>query len=924
MEQTQGFPIIRTKIMIPAVRPGSIKRSSLIQKIDEGIEQGFILISAPPGYGKTTLAAEWAGQKKTNIAWITLDEQENDLLVLNRYFFALGEKFQPEGATRLVDSSFGNDASENFQIMLAALINECTRLDTDFTLILDDYQVIRNDRIHEGFIFLLEHFPAHFRLVIITRADPPFPLARLRANNRVFELRSPDLCFSREEAGEFFGETARLRLSASDVNRAFERTEGWITGLQLEAITRREVKAPGSLTSGNLKLTMEYMVEEVFHHQPPNVQDFLLRTSVLDTLTGALCDHVLDGEKSQTLLHNLYHANIFLSPLDSQETWFRYHPLFAQALRGLLEETRPSEISSLYTRASDWCDRNGHYEEALVYAGKAGDRARYLTLLEKYSLFSINKGSILDTLGWINRTDSAWISTSPLLCLLYAWGLMISVDLEDAANWLEKARERLTAGNLNEVLTPFENDLWGLIHAGQSMLFAMQGDIDRALELSSQAMQLLPEESGFSHCFGLLNRGFTCSLNGDLDEAIRLFEETITDSQRSGNRITLLLARSNLAELYIDKGKLSKALVLFAQSLKNLPDTTGNNSGFQGYIYKEIGEVYLIRNQLDEASHYLKMGAEMTTNWLPALNDLDTHIRLAHLFHCKGNFAASKEEIRLARALAASSQGQLDDLIIDITEMRLALLRGQTNQAVSWIQKNGLLKEDWLALIQRLPVAIGVPMCLLAARLLLVQGRQANDHTRIERSIDMINNLVPVMERSGLVEYQIEGYMLSALGYHELEKLEPMFAALQKAFSMAEPEEIRQVFLDEGIPMSRLVTHYLAYMKQNKMEDGLPGRNFLSDLLFRFTGKEQTTNAAEMAPTPALAEDLFLADLLTAREIEVIGLVAGGKSNGQIAEELHLSINTVKRHLNNIFLKLGVSTRTQAILVARKQGWIHP
>lgn len=928
MEHNQGFPIIRTKIMIPAIRPGSIQRVALIRKIEEGIEQGCVLISAPPGYGKTTLAAEWAGQKKTPVAWITLDEQENDLLLLNRYFHALAEDFQTQDSALPVESSIENNASENFQLMLASLINECTRRDTEFTLVLDDYHVIHNKQIHEGFIFLLENFPAHFRLVIITRSDPPFPLARLRANNRILELRAPDLCFSREEAGEFFSGTAGLPLSPDDINRAYQRTEGWITGLQLEAITHREIKTPGKLASGNSRLIMEYMVEEIYFRQPPPIQAFLLKSSVLDTLNGPMCDFVLDirngEEKSQSLLHSLYHANLFLIPLDQQETWFRYHPLFSQALRGLLEEKQPSEIPGLYNRAVDWCDRNGHYEEALVYAGKAGDQARYLSLLEKYSLISINKGSILDTLGWINRTDRDWIATSPLLCLLYSWGLMLSFELEESSNWLEKARQQLSSGNLNEILVLFENDLWRLIHAGQSMLYALQGDIDRALDLSSQAMQLLPEESGFSHCFGLLNRGFTCSLNGDLDQAIRLFEETITDSQRSGNRITLMLARSNLAELYIDKGKLSKALALLSQSLKHLPETAGNSTGFQGYIYKEIGEIYLIRNQLDEAEKYLQLGAKMTENWLPALNELDTHIRMAHLYHCQTNYTASREEIRLARGLATSSQGQLDDLIIDITEIRMALLRGQTNQAMSWFQKNGLLGEDWLAMINRLPVAIGVPMCLLAARLFLVQGRLANDHARVSQSINMIQNLFPVLERSGLVEYQIEAYTLLALGYHELENLEEMFPALQKAFRLAEPEEIRQVFLDEGIPMSRLVTHYLAYMKQNKLEDAPPGRAFLSDLLFRFTGKEQTALSPEPAASVPMTEDPFLAEMLTPREIEVISLVAGGKSNGQIAEELHLSINTVKRHLNKIFLKLGVSTRTQAILVARRQGWIRP
>lgn len=907
-----------------------VHRQSLMDRIEAGINQGFVLISAPPGYGKTTLVADWAKNKKP-VAWITLDSQDNDLLVFNRYLVSLAEDLKIADQDRPGEFALESSAEDHFYSLLISLINNCSQIESEFTLVLDDYHVIENPKIHNGFQFLLDHFPDHFRLVIITRSDPPFQLARLRARNRLLEIRAADLCFSMAETGEFFQKTVQLNLSADDIGQAHKRTEGWITGLQLEALTHTGLdspRIPGKAFSGNPNLTMEYMIDEVFYHQSPTIQEFLLKTSILDNLYGPLCDYILDqhepGKTSQSILHSLFHSNLFLTPLDNHELWFRFHPLFSQALRSLLNEKYPADVPDLYLKASEWCDQNGLYQEALYYVGESNDKFRFVNLLEKYSLNAFRSETILDTLGWIKKIDGDLISTSPLLSLIYSIGLMMSVELESSAIWLEKSRIALSSGKISPVLLPFENDLWGLWHAGQSMLYSLRGDIDQALAFSSKAMQLLPEESGFSHCFALLNNGFTFALNGELDKAVHFFEETIEDSQRMGNWVTLLIARSNLAELYIDRGKLSQALVLFNQSLKSLPETPGQSSGIRGYLYKEMGEVYLVRNELKEAKRYLLEGADLTRDWMPSLNDLDTHIRLARLYHCEGDFQASHHEISLARNLADTTQGQLDDLIIDITETNLGLLRGQTNQALVWAQKRGLLSDEYQDVIKKLPIAISIPTCLVLARLYLVNGRLVNDHSQIEQSIKIIINLLPSIENANLCEYQIEGLVLLALAYHELDRVPDMLKALETAFRLAEPEQIRQVFLDEGIPMSRLVTHFLAYIKLNKPVDGIPSRAFLSDLLFRFTGRENestsTNNAFENDSSKN--DTIFLADMLTSREKEVMNLVAGGKTNGQIAQQLHLSINTVKRHLNNVFLKLGVTTRTQAINVARKQGWI--
>ena len=406
MQSIHGLPLIQTKVMIPAMRDRMVHRFHLLDQIDQGINQGFILISSPPGYGKTTLVADWSHRCSTPVAWLTLDEQDNDLLVLNRYLENIRKKLFSEVNSNALDILPVRNADDQFHYLLVTIINECSKVDTDLTIILDDYQVIHNPIIHEGFIFLLEHFPEHLRFILASRTDPPFPLARLQAKHRVLKLSSVDLKFTEVEAEEFLNQTNHLLLTQAEVEKCYQRTEGWITGLQLAALT---VDGPtrNMLPTSSPSLTLEYMGEEVIYLQTPEIQDFLLRTSILDNLSGPLCKYILntngDSPQSQDLLHSLYHANLFLTALDTQEHWFRYHPLFGETLKHLLLQKYPEEIPGLYKRASEWCDQNGLYEEALKYASGSNDSELLLSYLKKYAIEAFKNGNILDYSTWLNN-----------------------------------------------------------------------------------------------------------------------------------------------------------------------------------------------------------------------------------------------------------------------------------------------------------------------------------------------------------------------------------------------------------------------------------------------------------------------------------------------------------------------------------------
>ena len=930
MKNFNEFPLLQIKMVTPLIKNNLVHRSHLIDRIEKGIEYGFVLVSAPPGYGKTTLVADWAHHSKTPVAWLSLDAYDNDPLIFSRYIKQLLDKtfFSTNHSQLNLPSEI--DSNGNYPATLAALINNFSESTTDFTLILDDYHNIKNKQIHESIIYLLDHFPDHLRLVIITRSDPPFPLARLRVNHRITELRAEDLAFSLQETNQFLNQIRQLSLPEQAVEQFYKKTEGWITGLQLVSLTNIDeklVQTEDITITSNANLTLEYIVEEVIRQQPVEIQNFLLRTSILTTLCGPLCDYILKPfeptSNSRELLNELYHSNLFLNTLDPEETWYRYHPLFVTALRQILTETHREEIPILYTRAISWCEENGLYDAALTYAECIDDRSKQVELMETYALGAIRQNRVLDIIGQINRIDRKLMASSPLLSLLYSWWSLLSFDFETGENWLDKASELLEALSSDSKLKPFENEIWALIAAAKSLIAAAECDTNKSLELTRQTMRLLSDENNFTQSFALLNQGITLSINGQLTEAIRVLRKTITAGEKSGNWFAMMIARINLGEILIDNGQLDQAMIIFQQSLKFSSAAPGKYSALESLFYKEISEIYLAKNQLDEAQQYLQKSIEKSGDSLISFNEFDTHIRMAHLYQCRGDFSKSKNELTLARQLSITSQAKLDDLILDLNEVKWALQRGQISTGLKLMQKLGLDEKTSLKDLRGIPFTIADNALILIARSLLTEGRLQNDPIKLNMATEKLNELIPMLVDAGMIEHLIEVYILLSLAYHELNNDDEMLTALNAALKIAEPQEFRQLFLDEGIPMSQVLIHYLAALKQNKFKDKLPSKAFVADLLFRLTNKGFDIKKGKKEAEEESEMDFSIVELLTNREIEVMQLAGKGYSNNEIALELHISVNTVKRHLNNAFTKLGVSTRTQAVRVAQRQGFIN-
>lgn len=916
--------------MPPVVRKSFVRRTALVDMIEKGIDEGFMLISAPPGYGKTLLVADWAAQTQSPVAWLTLDSLDNNLFILNRYLRAMLENIHITIGDLDEELPPRGDASEHLNSILTALINQRANAASDVSLVIDEYQVIDNPRFHEAFTYFLDHFPPHLRLILITRADPPFPLARFRAKQSMLEIHTPELAFSLEETDQFLNIKRNLNLPPEKVKDLFEKTEGWITGLELVSLSLGKsslIDQPGISLSGSADLTLEYIVDEVINQLPLPTQEFLLRTSILQNLYGPLCDHILEpfskvGE-SRTILHELYHANLFLTSLDSSEHWFRYHALFANALRHLLAERYPDQVRGLYLRASEWCDQNLMPDAALNYAASAKDDQRFISLLEKYSLDAIRNDRFLDIVARVSQVDENLLAASAWLSMIQAWGCMLSFDLESGEYWLRKA-SRLAENTTTEGGSDQKRDfIHGMITAGQSMLAAFRGNMNEALERSAQALQLLPPENDFAHSFALVNQGLALSLNGEPNRAIEVLENAIRESRNSGNWLAMMIARINLGEILEDTGQLNRALTVFSQSIQFLSSASVPISAFEGVIYKDMGSIFLARNELDQAELYLRKAIEPALEKRVLINEFDTHLRLSSLYQARGDLSQAKKELTLARGFSMHSQSPLDDLLLAISDARSELLQNQSTVAQKWAQVFRFDPKIGLSNLNGVPPSLQDNIILLTSRYNLVQGRLIGDIEQIKLATRDLEVLLDPLDKAGLVEHQIEANVLLALAYHEMDQSQEMLDHLGAALRIAEPEGYRQVFLDEGIFMSRLLIHYMAYLKSSKPHEDLPSRSFVSDLLFRLTAGEPDLPVSEPGASSPAAVDNNMIKLFTAREREVLQLLSRGRSNAEIALDLHISINTVKRHLNNIFMKLGVSTRTQAFRVAQTRGLIR-
>jgi LuxR family maltose regulon positive regulatory protein len=889
----------------------------LTERLQASSNQKLTLISAPAGFGKTTLVGEWITYSKQPVAWVSLDAGDNDPTRFWSYFIA---------ALQTRENDLGRDALAMLQspepapimVILTHLINDVAAFPGSFYLVLDDYQVIRARSIQESLFFFIEHMPAQMHLVILSRSDPALPLARLRARNQLHEIHSDVLRFTLEEAREFLNRVMELELSPEDITALETRTEGWITGLQLAALSmqgREDVTGFIHSFSGNHHYIVSYLVEEVFAQRPKGTLDFLLRTSILDRLCAPLCDAILEKPNSLASLEALERANLFLVPLDDQHQWFRYHQLFADILRARLQKTQPGLIPDLHRRAAAWFESSNLMEEAIKHAVAAQDFPLAARIIEKVAPRIIVSGQIRTVLGWLESLPDELMNSSPNLCLIHAAALMFT-------NQLDAAEARLQVGerymqSLQGKETTQQRAIRGKLEIMRANLARLYGDLENCIDHANRALELLPESEIYWRASPLVHSASAYLLDGEVgpgreEQAVAAY----LAARDSGNLFTLLRSITNLARLRTIQGRLHQAALTYREVLEESPGglqrLVGSASYHFGFAYY-FGQGSLLYewNDLKAAEEHLLHGIELVRETLTADADVITlgYSCLARLRQARGDEAGARavledfsRVVQRQRLLPGLVHGK------NTEEARIQLLQGNLAAAARWAEKRGLSVKD-----ETLPYPREVEYLLLA-RIIIVRNQENPDGPSLEDVLALLERLLRTAEAGSRMGSVIEILSLRALARHVLRDFKEAGEAIFRALRLAETEGFLRVFLDQGEAMHRLLLEISAGLGSPEARE-YP-LDEMAKVLAAFSA-EQTARGG-MPNTEAYIQFPENAKIFTRRELEVLQLIAEGASNQEIAVRLFIAGPTVKRHISNIFDKLGVGSRTQAIAQARK------
>jgi LuxR family maltose regulon positive regulatory protein len=928
-------PLLTTKLYIPPPRPEWVPRPRLLARLDAGLglAHRLILVSAPPGFGKTTLLSEWVAHLRSDaaaglsfrerVAWVSLDPGDNALPRFLAYLIAALQTIEAgvgAGVLGALQSPGLADAPTPSAIepLLTALLNELAALPEPVLLLLDDYHLIEAPAIHQAMTFLLDHLPPRICLVLATRADPPLPLSRLRSRGAVTELRQADLRFTPQEAAAFLNQTMGLGLRAEEVAALETRTEGWIAGLQLASLAMQgtpalqsggeEVAAFVKAFAGDDRYIVDYLVEEVLDRQAGAVQSFLLETSILDRLSGPLCDALRFGsavtpgssvdrrDDSQALLEELERRNLFLVPLDGNRRWYRYHQLFADLLRHRLQQLQPDRVATLHYRASQWYEDNGLLADAVEHALAAGDFQRVADLIEPASWAHLSHGDASTLLEWLDALPDELLHSRPRLDLLYAWALLAAMQLETIEARLHEVERRMLAAETPTLdASPAGQAalqaIRGEIVAIRATLASLRGDAPTAIELAQQALDHLPAAE--LHLRGILADilGAAYDSSGNTAAASRAFTEAAALCQAAGNPLIALIALGNLAHLQETQGQLRQAADTCHQALELVGGLEGEPPLSVGMAEAGLGKLAYEWDQLDAAARYLEatiergrrggvvelvaVGCTFLVRVYQARHDLDGATDLIE----------EAERLVQTAGISAGSRAHLA-----ATRARLWLQQGNLEAATHWARESGLGVDDEYDPLRQVEY-------IALARLLLASAPGQPD--RLAEALRLLEGLLQVTEAQGWMGQALEILALQAVALQASGELERAMDALARALSLGEPEGYIRTFVDLGAPMAELLR-------------GAARRGIRTGYVARLLAK------APGEPVPAAPSPLV--EPLSDRELEVLRLIAAGLSNREIAQRLVITPGTAKWHANNIYGKLGVHSRTQAVARARELG----
>ena len=879
--------LLHTKLYLPRLRPSLVPRPRLIETLNQGLTGKLTLVSAPAGFGKTTLISSWIATLQSEdaapisnlqspasmqIAWLSLDENDGELARFLAYLIAALQRVEPhigESARPLLQASPLPVSS-----VLTTLLNDIAKQPDALMLVLDDYHAVDSLPIDEAVTFLLDHLPPQLHLVITSREDPNLPLARLRVRGWLTELRATDLRFTVGETAVFLQEVMGLNLSEEQIAALEARTEGWIAGLQMAALSMRgQEDVSGFIQSftGSHRFVLDYLLEEVLHQQPEHMQDFLLKTAVLNRLCGSLCDALTEQSDGQAILESLDRANLFLVPLDNERRWYRYHHLFAELLQQRHQQGPEAfDLPDLHIRASKWYEDNGLELDAFHHAAAANDIERTERLIEGDGLPLHYRGAAIPVLHWLASLPTTLLDARPSLWVTYASVLLFGGQHPAVEQKLQAAEACLQSMEPDDK----NRDLMGRIASMRATLAIIHHDVETIFAQSRRALAHLHPDNLLIRTAANWMLGFAYHLQGDRAAASQAYAEVISISKSFENSIYGLAATTSLGQLQLTNNQLALAQKTFERALELSGDPRQliNCEAFLG-----LARIHYQWNDLETAHQYGQQCAQLTQQQ----ESIDTFaaygVFLANLKLAQGDVSGANASLAEAKAYVRQHNFlfRLPDVVA--AQVRTLLRQGNVTAAAQLAEKH------------KLPLS--------QARVYLAQGDTRG-------ALALLQPLRQQMEAKKWHDERLKIMILQALMLQAQGEMDTAVQLLGEALALAEPDGFIRIFVDEGVEMARLLS-------ETAVRGILP--DYCNKLLAVFAAEGQ-----KIEHEPVLSPPQSLIDPLTNRELEILTLIAAGLKSKEIAEQLVISLNTVLYHTKNIYSKLGVSKRTLAITKAKE------
>ncbi len=884
-------PLLRTKFYVPAPRPQIVERPRLLERLDDSVGRRLTLVAAPAGFGKTTLLSAWVHSRRRPVAWLSLDAGDNDPARFWTYVIGALQRVEGDLGKALLPA-LQSPQPPPAETLLTGLINALLELERPLSLILDDYHHIEAPPIQEALAFLVEHLPPHLLHVVVAgRTDPPLPLARWRARVQLAELRAADLRFTQEEAHAFLTGVMGLALTTEDVAALETRTEGWITGLQLAALSlqgRRDVPDFVRAFTGSHRYVLDYLVEEVIQREPEEVQAFLLRTSILNRLCAPLCEALEgsgDPDGAQEMLEYLEQANLFLVPLDEERRWYRYHHLFGDLLRARAHARPEVEVPTLHRRAGRWYEGQGLIDEALHHALAAGDYERAAELVEAHALARLTHGELVTLQRWMQALPEDLILRRPWLSTYYAWALALICDLQEVERWLESAASALPP----ELDEEEREKLLG--HAATIRAYAatLEGCAEEILSQGRRALELLPEEDRVARSVVTFSLGGGELLQGNLGAAEAAFAEAGRLGMESGNVHLGVSALATEAALTVAKGELRRAWTTYEETLERSTDAKGELLPFAATVLSGMAQLAYERNELESAHELVRRGLRLAEQWGNEAALAGLHMTLIDILRAQGRYDTALQALAKARAIqSAHTLSPLAVLKLLVTRIRFSLAQENLPAALQQLKESESL-QPWRGLEHT-----GYLLNVEEARVRLAQGRP-------EAALQALASLEETYRSWNFVPIAA----LKALALQTAGEREEGLALLTEILPLAEREGYVRTFLDQGATMQALL--------EGARDRGI-GSKYVTALLREFDASPSAP------PSPPEVDQSALIEALSERQMEVLRQLALGLTNKEIAAALYIAESTVKSHVNAILRKLDADNRTAAVVRAQVLG----